>query len=89
MAAGGFSVSDAGTDYSVFSASRIQWCEGRGGSLLGFAPDGRLVAYIVRGRHIAQREDAWLRLALGILRVTPLADRFKRAERRARRAVAL
>lgn len=82
-------MSDSGTDYGMFAAARIDWYEGRGGSLLGFAPDGRLVAYIQRGRHIAPREDAWLRLALGILRVNPLASRLKRLDRRARRAVAL
>lgn len=84
MSAGGFSVSDSGTDYSAFTAATVTWCEGRGGSLLGFAPDGRLVAHITRGRHIKPREDAWLRLALGILRTTPLARRI-----RGQRALAL
>lgn len=79
MAAGGFSVADASTDYSTVVASRIQWYEGRHGALLGFAPDGRLIAHIVRGRHITPQEDAWLRLALAIFRLTPLRFRLGRS----------
>lgn len=78
MAAGGFSVGLTDRDRAAGDRLRhLTWYEGRGGSLLGFARDGRLVVALYPGDRATEQERSWLRLALAIFATSPLKKRLR------------
>jgi len=79
MAAGGFGLGAAqigGEPARAMTLQKLDWFEGRNGSLLGFDRETGLLAFaIYPGRHVTPQQNAWLRLGLAIFKAPKYRER--------------